>query len=81
MKEDRDYKASEMLAAILPELGRLARQLALMETDYNIDLAFELLDEFNETYADSSKVFASKRKRYIKTIKQQHLDRLLTASV
>jgi hypothetical protein len=79
LQTDRKHNASEMLMAITPEIGKLVRKLVLEETDFTIDRAYELINEFKRTSLFSEYLFslANERKKHIERLHQEHLRRIL----
>merc|ERR1711976_684163 len=77
MRVNREHKALEILTAMIPELGKLARRFVLEETNFKIDFSFELINEYKEIYAKKIKAFSLIRGLYMKNIKKERQDRLL----
>lgn len=76
MKADREHNATEMLYAVAPEIGKLARQLSLEESSFIIDQAYELVREFKQIHTHIAQL-SSEREKHVKSVRHEHLRRIL----
>merc|ERR1712050_514440 len=77
MKKRREISLRGMLAAAVPKIGKLLRQIALKETDFNIDRAYDLILEFNKVHSNKVKKLSSERRKHKKCIRDEYLKRIL----
>merc|ERR1712050_671247 len=77
-KKERELNARKMLTVVSPKNGRLVRQLALKETDFDIDQAYELIFQFNGLYSNLLETLHFERNEYITYIRDGYLRRILS---
>merc|ERR1711920_875362 len=71
IQEDQERQVVMMLAAISPDVGKKGRQCLIEESSFNINVSYNLINQFKEYYLNEIKVWSNERLKKNKLITKE----------
>merc|ERR1712187_667282 len=73
IQEDQERQVVMMLAAISPDVGKKGRQCLIEESSFNINVSYDLINQFKEYYSNEIEAWSNERFKKNKLISKVKL--------